>query len=163
MTAVDLKLPDLLELSKVYTREYNMPELSDRVLVFDVMKDGWETGVVLTSSSGESDEASCLSRADTEHSDVKPSLKSDEEPLQDGQPRLEKETKQNDESKLSLLSESEAKPEAGSAADSTESNSKPLAETTLENTNDDNTISSSAAARDVAKAWKLGGCMRLFT
>ena len=95
MTAVDLKLPDLLELSKVYTREYNMPELSDRVLVFDVMKDGWETGVVLTSSSGESDEASCLSRADTEHSDVKPSLKSDEEPLQDGQPRLEKETKQS--------------------------------------------------------------------
>ena len=65
------------------------------------------------------------SRADTEHFDVKPSLKSDEEPLQDEQPRPEKETKQNDEAKLSnLLSESEAKPEAGSASDSTES--KPL-------------------------------------
>ena len=65
------------------------------------------------------------SRADTEHFDVKPSLKSDEEPLQDQQPRPEKETKQNDEAKLSnLLSESEAKPEAGSASDSTES--KPL-------------------------------------
>lgn len=46
----DLKLNDLLELSKVYAPEYNMPELHDRVLVFDVMQDGWETHAILASS-----------------------------------------------------------------------------------------------------------------
>ena len=46
----DLKLNDLLELSKVYAPEYNMPELHDRVLVFDVMQDGWETDAILASS-----------------------------------------------------------------------------------------------------------------
>ena len=45
----DLKLADLLELSKIYAPEYNMPELHDRVLVFDVMKDGWEASAILAS------------------------------------------------------------------------------------------------------------------
>ena len=51
----DLKLRDLLELSKVYAREYNMPELHDRVLVFDVMQDGWETHAILASSKHRDD------------------------------------------------------------------------------------------------------------
>ena len=46
----DLKLADLLELSKVYAPEYNMPELHDRVLVFDVMQDGWETDAILANT-----------------------------------------------------------------------------------------------------------------
>ncbi|XP_028412731.1 kelch-like protein 7 [Dendronephthya gigantea] len=40
MSDTDLLLRDLLEMC---SPEYNMPELSDRVLVFDVMQDGWET------------------------------------------------------------------------------------------------------------------------
>ena len=53
----DLKLGDLLELSKVYAPEYNMPELHDRVLVFDVMQDGWETHAILASSKHKDDSA----------------------------------------------------------------------------------------------------------
>ena len=51
----DLKLTDLLELSKVYAPEYNMPELHDRVLVFDVMADGWETDAILASTEQSDD------------------------------------------------------------------------------------------------------------
>ena len=51
----DLKLGDLLELSKVYAPEYNMPELHDRVLVFDVMQDGWETHATLAGSKHRDD------------------------------------------------------------------------------------------------------------
>ncbi len=51
----DLKINDLLELSKVYAPEYNMPELHDRVLVFDVMPDGWETDTILASSKHDDD------------------------------------------------------------------------------------------------------------
>ena len=51
----DLKLGDLLELSKVYAPEYNMPELHDRVLVFDVMQDGWETHAILASNKHRDD------------------------------------------------------------------------------------------------------------
>lgn len=43
----DLRLEDLLELSRVFAQEYNMPELHDRVLVFDVMQNGWETKTIL--------------------------------------------------------------------------------------------------------------------
>ncbi|XP_028415633.1 uncharacterized protein LOC114538997 [Dendronephthya gigantea] len=39
----DLKLKDLVDISKIYAPEFNMPELHDRVLVFDVMQDGWQT------------------------------------------------------------------------------------------------------------------------
>ena len=51
----DLKLADLLELSKVYAPEYNMPELHDRVLVFDVMQDGWETDAILPNTDHHDD------------------------------------------------------------------------------------------------------------
>ena len=51
----DLKLADLLELSKVYAPEYNMPELHDRVLVFDVMQDGWETDGFLANTEHNDD------------------------------------------------------------------------------------------------------------
>lgn len=53
----DLKLGDLLELSKVYAPEYNMPELHDRVLVFDIMQDGWETYAILAKSKHKDDSA----------------------------------------------------------------------------------------------------------
>ena len=39
-----IEICDSLELC---APEYNMPELSDRVLVFDVMRDGWETASIL--------------------------------------------------------------------------------------------------------------------
>lgn len=55
--ACNLKLNDLLELSRVYAPEYNMPELHDRVLVFDVMRDGWDSSAVLT-QSGDGNEIS---------------------------------------------------------------------------------------------------------
>ena len=51
----DLKLADLQELSKVYAPEYNMPELHDRVLVFDVMQDGWETDAILANTEHNDD------------------------------------------------------------------------------------------------------------
>ena len=51
----DLKLADLLQLSKVYAPEYNMPELHDRVLVFDVMQDGWETDGILANTEHNGD------------------------------------------------------------------------------------------------------------
>ena len=43
MFGVNLKQRDLIELSRICAPEYNMPEFSDRVLVLDVMQDGWET------------------------------------------------------------------------------------------------------------------------
>ena len=46
MSDIDLKLFDLLDFSKMSAVEYNMPELSDRVLVFDVMQDGWESASI---------------------------------------------------------------------------------------------------------------------
>ena len=47
MSHIVLKPCDLLEFSKMCAPEYNMPELSDRVLVFDVMQDGWENATIL--------------------------------------------------------------------------------------------------------------------
>ena len=44
------EIGDLLELC---APEYNMPELSDRVLVFDIMQDGWETASILNSNISE--------------------------------------------------------------------------------------------------------------
>ena len=54
MSDMELKHCDLIEFSKMYASEYNMPEFSDRILVFDVMPDGWETSS-LKPSSGELD------------------------------------------------------------------------------------------------------------
>ena len=51
MSDIDLKLCDLLEFAKMCAPEYNMPELSDRILVLDVMQDGWETASILDSAS----------------------------------------------------------------------------------------------------------------
>ena len=47
MSDIDLKHCDLLDFSKMSEAEYNMPELSDRVLVFDVMQDEWESASIL--------------------------------------------------------------------------------------------------------------------
>ena len=50
MSDIDLKNCDLLEFSKLFSPEYKMPEFSDRILVFDVMPDGWEAQSVVKSS-----------------------------------------------------------------------------------------------------------------
>ena len=47
MPNISLKFCDLLDFSKMCEREFNIPELSDRVLVFDVMQDDWESATVL--------------------------------------------------------------------------------------------------------------------
>ena len=46
MVDIDLKRCDLLEFASMCSSEYNKPELSDRVLVFDVMQDGWDASNV---------------------------------------------------------------------------------------------------------------------
>ena len=57
-----LRPDDVLELSRIYEPEYNKPELHDRVLVFDVMRDGWEkTSAMILSSFNETREASKIS------------------------------------------------------------------------------------------------------
>ena len=47
MSDMELKHCDLIDFSKMCAPEYNMPEFSDRVLVFDVMHDGWKTATEL--------------------------------------------------------------------------------------------------------------------
>ena len=47
MSDIDFKHCDLLDFSKMSAAEYNMPELSDRVLVFDVMQEEWESASIL--------------------------------------------------------------------------------------------------------------------
>ena len=59
MSDVELKHCDLIGFSKLCAPEYNKPDFSDRVLVFDVMQEGWErTSLVLSSRSDEPDGAS---------------------------------------------------------------------------------------------------------
>ncbi|CAB4042159.1 BTB POZ domain-containing POB1 [Paramuricea clavata] len=50
MSDMELKYCDLIDFSKMCVPEYNMPEFSDRVLVFDVMRDEWETASLVQSS-----------------------------------------------------------------------------------------------------------------
>ena len=59
MSDVELKHCDLIGFSKLCAPEYNKPDFSDRLLVFDVMQEGWErTSVVLSSRSDEPDATS---------------------------------------------------------------------------------------------------------
>ena len=120
MSEVDFKLCDLLDLSKICAPEYNMPELSDRVLVFDVMKDGWETTAVLTSSS-----------ASNIINHLKPSNLTDEETMG---------------TEETTLSESETKPDTGSASDEeSKADGAEISSTeTIYDNNDDNAISSTS-------------------
>ena len=41
MSDMELKHDDLIDFSKMCVPEYNMPQFSDRVLMFDVMRDNW--------------------------------------------------------------------------------------------------------------------------
>ena len=61
MSDMELKHCDLIDFSKMCAPEYNMPEFSDRVLVFDVMPDGWETARL--------EQSSVATELDTTHSD----------------------------------------------------------------------------------------------
>ena len=65
MSDIDLKLCDLLEFSKMCAPEYNMPELSDRILVIDVMQDGWETAGILNNISTTEITESCEETSST--------------------------------------------------------------------------------------------------
>ena len=50
MCDIDARLSDLLmQFSEMCAPKYNSPELSDRVLLFDIMPDGWETASILSS------------------------------------------------------------------------------------------------------------------
>ena len=69
----DFELSDLLELC---APEYNMPELSDRVLVFDVMHEGWETTSILVSEN-----VSVTAPIEVSHASVEDQVK---EPRQSG-------------------------------------------------------------------------------
>ena len=51
MCDIDEKLRYLLTFSEMCAPKYNTSELSDRVLVFDIMRDGWETASILNSVS----------------------------------------------------------------------------------------------------------------
>ena len=51
MSDIDVKLSHLLEFSNMCVPEYNMPELSDRILVIDIMQDGWEAAGILNNIS----------------------------------------------------------------------------------------------------------------
>ena len=47
---MELKHDDLSDFSKMCAPEYNKPQFSDRILVFDVMRDDWETASLAHSS-----------------------------------------------------------------------------------------------------------------
>ena len=51
MSSIYAKLRDLLMFSEMCAPEYDTSELSDRILVFDIMPDGWETASILNSVS----------------------------------------------------------------------------------------------------------------
>ena len=68
MSDMELKHCDLIDFSKMCAPEYNMPEFSDRVLVFDVMRDDWETASSVAAEldvthSGDSVETSSSKRS----------------------------------------------------------------------------------------------------
>ena len=51
MSGINAKFRDLLMFSNICAPEYNTSELSDRVLVFDIMPDGWDTASICNSVS----------------------------------------------------------------------------------------------------------------
>jgi hypothetical protein len=80
MSNVSLKLCDLMEFSKMCAPEYNMPELSDRVLVFDVMQDGWESARILNDVSPSEPNETLASTSTCDGSSEKQLLEKPEEP-----------------------------------------------------------------------------------
>ena len=83
MSDTDLKLCDLLEFSKLCGPEYNMPELSDRILVIDVMQDSWETAGILNSIPTTEITKSCEETSSTlvrQNSSKKPLSETSESP-----------------------------------------------------------------------------------
>jgi hypothetical protein len=113
MSDMELKHCDLIDFSKMCAPEYNMPEFSDRVLVFDVMRNDWETASLVQSSvaaeldvsySGDSVETSGdsieTSGDSIETSGSKRSLEiADEGPEQKRRKKIEP----NNETKIELL------------------------------------------------------------
>ena len=80
MSNISLKLCDLMEFSKMCAPEYNMPELSDRVLVFDVMQDGWESASILNDVSPSEPNEILASTSTCDGSSEKQLLEKPEEP-----------------------------------------------------------------------------------
>lgn len=84
MSDIGLKPCDLLEFSKMCASEYNMPELSDRVLVFDVMRDDWASSSIFYKVSHSKHTEKLASTLTAVASSEKDVLKNLEEPLSDG-------------------------------------------------------------------------------
>ena len=76
----DKRLCDLLMFSKMCAPKYNTSELSDRVLVFNIMPDDWETADILnrvSTDESQNQEATSVSLGSTSS---KRSLEDTEEP-----------------------------------------------------------------------------------
>jgi hypothetical protein len=82
MCDIDKRLRDLLMFSKMCAPQYNTCELSDRVLVFDIMSDDWQTATILNSDSVTATEANDEMPASVslENSSGKRSLEDTKEP-----------------------------------------------------------------------------------
>ena len=80
MCDIDKRLRDLLMFSKMCAPQYNTPELSDRVLVFDIMSDDWETASILNSVTATEPNDDMPASVSLENTSVKRSLEDTEEP-----------------------------------------------------------------------------------
>ncbi len=111
MCDIEEKLRYLLTFSEMCAPKYNTSELSDRVLVFDIMPDGWETASILNSvSTTDANEEMPASVSIATTSD-KRSLEDTEEPKLK---RIKTSTEQQDNNSLEISLEMTAQNESGS-------------------------------------------------
>jgi hypothetical protein len=80
MCDTDKRLRDLLMFSKMCAPQYNTCELSDRVLVFDIMSDDWQTATILNSVTATEANDEMPASVSLENSSGKRSLEDTEEP-----------------------------------------------------------------------------------
>ena len=107
MSDMELKHCDLIQFSKMCAPEYDMPEFSDRILVFDVMQNDWQSASLhnLVQSSAVTKLNITLPQTLPEIIGGKRSLDlTDEEP----EPKQIKKVKPGTETKVELLREKNA-------------------------------------------------------
>ena len=80
MCDTDQRLCDLLMFSKMCAPKYNTSELSDRILVLDIMPDGWETTDILNSVSADESQNQGATSVSLGNTCSKRSLEDTEEP-----------------------------------------------------------------------------------
>ena len=80
MCDTDQRLCDLLMFSKMCAPKYNTSELSDRILVLDIMPDGWETTDILNSVSTDESQNQGATSVSLGNTCSKRSLEDTEEP-----------------------------------------------------------------------------------